>query len=277
MKVIKELPLSIYQSIRLASIPRSKLIRMKREELPVIISLTSIPSRFRTLHLVIRSLFTQTHHPKKIVLWLNNEIKSQVPRKILNLQCELFEICYSDLNCSHRKLIHSLDKYPDDVIITCDDDLMYRNNWLYLLYKNHKSSPNCIIGNRTIYINYDSPEKPAPYKLWKFPDQEDINQKAIIPIGAWGILYPPNSLNKQVLDSGLFLRLAPQSDDFWFKAMALLNGTLSVQADVIPKEPIPIAGTQKGALKKTNINQNKNDVQWNALSEYFNLYPLITK
>ena len=107
MKVFKELPPSLYHSLRLSLIPRSKLLSQNKEQLPVIVSLTSIPPRFKRLHLVIRSLLTQTHQPKKIVLWLNHEIKDQIPEKLLKLQGNLFEICYSDLNCSHRKLIHS--------------------------------------------------------------------------------------------------------------------------------------------------------------------------
>ena len=119
MKVFKELPPSLFHSLRLSLIPRSKLLSVRKEQLPVIVSLTSIPARFKRLHLVIRSLLTQSHHPKKIVLWINDEIKDKIPEKLLKLQGEIFQICYSPLNCSHRKLIHSLEKYPGEIIITC--------------------------------------------------------------------------------------------------------------------------------------------------------------
>lgn len=98
---------------------------------------------------------------------------------------------------------------------------------------------------------------------------------AIVPIGAWGILYPPQSLSPQVTNHGLYMELAPKADDLWFKAMAVLAGTESVQAMNPPAEPIPIGGTQKVALKKENLNLDKNSVQWNAISRHFDLADLI--
>jgi hypothetical protein len=59
--------------------------------------------------------------------------------------------------------------------------------------------------------------------------------------------------------------------------MALIQGTQSIQASKTPKEPIPIIGTQKVALKKENLGQDKNTVQWNALEKHFNLSDIILK
>ncbi len=275
MKVVKELPLYILQRLRLSSIPGAKLVDANKERLPLVVSLTSIESRLKSLHLVIRSLLTQTHLPEKIVLWLNHDLKSRLPENLSRLRSDIFDIRYTDLQCSHKKLIHSLEEYPDKVIVTCDDDLMYRKNWLHLLYTNHLSHPDCIIGNTTLHINFDKDGMVLPSKQWRYPEANAVNKKAIVAIGAWGILYPPGSLNDQVMDSQLFLQLAPYSDDFWFKAMGQLNGTLTLQAKNRPKEPIPIAGTQKISLKKINLGQEKNDRQWKALSDHFNLNSLI--
>ncbi len=275
MKVVKELPLYILNSLRLSAIPQSRLIRRDKEQLPVVVSLTSIESRLTSLHLVIRSLLTQSHLPQKIVLWLNHDLKSRIPKSLSKLQSDLFEIRYTKLKSSHKKLIHSLEAFPDKVIITCDDDLMYRKDWLYLLYTNHLSYPDRIIGNTTLHINFDEEGKVLPSKQWRSANTEEINDKAFVAIGAWGILYPPGSLNDKVLDSDLFMKLAPYSDDFWFKAMGQLNGTKTMQAEITPKEPIPIAGTQKVSLKKLNLGMEKNDMQWKALSEHFGLNDLI--
>ena len=81
MKVVKELPISILKTIQLMSIPLGRLKRAKRAQIPVIVSLTSIPSRLGTLHLVIRSLLVQDKLPKKILLWLNKELKNKLPPK----------------------------------------------------------------------------------------------------------------------------------------------------------------------------------------------------
>ena len=275
MKVVKELPLYLINSFRLTAIPRSRLVSQKKDRLPVIVSLTSIESRLKSLPLVIRSLLTQTHLPEKIILWLNYDLESRLPRSLTQLESDIFEIRYTPLQCSHKKLIHTLKEFPDKVIITCDDDLMYRKNWLSLFYENHKSFPDCVIGMHTHHINYDHEGNVLPYNQWKYDNSEKTNDLAFVAVGAWGILYPPGSLDPRVFDVELFLRLAPHSDDFWFKAMALLNGTKTIQAINTPKEPIPIAGTQKVALKKMNVKQHRNDQQWKALSDFFSLDKLI--
>jgi len=244
-----------------------------KEKVPVIISLTSIPSRLNTLHLTIRSLLNQDARPKKIVLWLHHSLKNKIPKKLTTLENTLFEIIYSDLNCSHRKLIHSLKFYPNDIIITCDDDMMYRADWLRLLYKEHQKNPNKVIANQTRYIRYTENGELLSYKNWVFEDHLKFKESAVIPIGAEGVLYPPNTLSEKVIDVQLFLELAPKADDLWFKAMALLKGTNSMQAKNKAKTPIPIIGSQKQSLKKSNIGEEKNKTQWLALTNYFNITP----
>ena len=255
--------------------PLSRLRRGPETVVPVIVSLTSIPSRLNTLHLVIRSLLAQDVSPRKIVLWLHKDLEPSLPAKLQNLVCERFEIRYSALTCSHRKLIHSLEAFPDDIIITCDDDLMYRKNWLSMFYREHLQHPENIIGNRAVHINHEPDGNPMPFKTWRQPLGGQSNPWAFTPIGAWGVLYPPHSLSEEVQDVETFMELAPRADDLWFKAMALLGGTVSIQAGKTPKEPIPIGGTQKIALKKENLGADKNTVQWQALEARYGLSRII--
>lgn len=273
MKIVKELPKSIFHSLYLHFASSTSLIKNKKT-LPVIVSLTSIPSRFSTLHLVIKSLFNQSHLPKKIVLWLHEDLKSELPKSIDKLQSSLFEIKYSPLTCSHKKLIHTLENNPDSIIITCDDDLIYGKKLVENLYEEHLKYPKDVIANTTNQIKFNKNGDYRPFNEWKLNDVE-VNPRAQCPIGAWGILYPPNALSKDIFNQELFLKLTPKADDLWFKAMALINGTIARKSENRPKEPIPIIGTQKVALKKDNISKNKNDLQWKALSDHYNLADLI--
>ncbi|MGB3150444.1 MAG: glycosyltransferase family A protein, partial [Maribacter sp.] len=233
----------------------------------------SIPSRLKTLHLTIRSLLNQDVRPEKIILWLHVDLKNELPKQLANLQNEIFEIKYSILTCSHRKLVHSLEKYPDEIIVTCDDDFMYRTNWLQNIYKEHLNHPDCITANQTRYIKYDSSGNPLPYKNWIYKGEKNFNPKAVIPIGAEGILYPPNTLSEKTTKSELYLELTPHADDLWFKAMAVLKNTNAVLAANRPKTPIPIIGSQRYSLKKTNIGADKNRTQWIAVTNYFDISP----
>lgn len=270
MKIFKELPPAIFHSIRLSAIPLSRLLPAEGHRIPVIVSLTSIPERLSTLHLVIRSLMTQTYCPRKIVLWLHWDLKDIIPKKLAKLQSEWFEICYTDLKGPHRKLIHSLKKYPEEIIVTCDDDMIYRKNWLELLYKEHQKTPDYIIGNRTKCIRYKNGTI-KHYRKWTYPKSGKINYLAVVAVGAWGILYPPHSLDERVHNVDLFNKLSPHSDDLWFKALGLLHGTKTRQAEEIPAEPIPLPGSQKSALKKINIKKDQNIRQWMALARHFSL------
>ncbi|WP_411031447.1 hypothetical protein [Spongiimicrobium sp. 3-5] len=269
---IKEIPVSIFQTLRLLSLSASRLKSMNKKEVPVIVSLTSIPSRLKIVPIVIRSILDQTVMPSKIILWLNQDLKNDIPLSLRKLEGDIFEIKFSALNCSHRKLIHSLALFPEAVIVTCDDDLIYRPTWLSRLYDEHTNMPGCIIANQTRYISYDSNGKLLPYKQWVYKEDTSFNQNAVLPIGAGGVLYPPDRLYHKTTDVTLFLDLTPKADDLWFKAMSFLRGTPSITAKNAPKKPIPIMGSQKQSLKKNNVDKDKNRTQWDAVSQYFEIH-----
>ena len=273
MKLVKELPISIAKTGYLSFKSFSSKDLKKKEQVPVIVSLTSIPSRLGSLHLVIKSILDQTKMPSKIIVWLNSDLQQSIPKSLKNLENEYFEIAFSNLNCSHRKLIHTLEKFPNEIIVTVDDDFMYRSNFIELIYQCHLKNPEVILGNHCVNLNYDDKGNVLPYKTWR--QNSAINSKVKVPVGAWGILYPPNSLHADVLNVDKFLELTPKADDLWFKAMALKNGTLSLETTVKPKEPIPIANTQKVSLKKVNLGQDLNTKQWNALEKEYSLKRLI--
>ncbi len=268
---VKEIPISIYHTLKLLIKPTSSIKSIKGNKIPVIVSLTSIPSRIGILHIVIRSLLNQSVSPLKIVLWLHEDLKENLPIRLSNLIDPIFEIQYSELTCSHRKLVLTMEKYPEHTIITCDDDVIYHQDWLELLYKEHKKYPDCIIANQVRYIQYDKHGNLLPYKKWVRNTNEKIDPRTVLPIGVAGVLYPNNSLSKKVLNQELFLKLTPSADDLWFKAMSLLKGTRSKLSESQLKKPIPILNSQKESLKRKNVNEDKNRTQWLAVTNYFKI------
>src|SRR5690625_6231368 len=75
---LKEYPQSLFTAYKLLALKPERLHAVQ-ESLPIIVSLTSIPSRLSTVHLTIRSLLAQSHKPQRIVLWLNEKLRDQVP------------------------------------------------------------------------------------------------------------------------------------------------------------------------------------------------------
>lgn len=267
----KEYPVSVFHALRLSMLPVRKLREVSDNNLPVIVSLTSIPSRIHKIHLTIRSILAQARQPEKIILWLHEAMKGTLPDSLTRLEGDVFHIRFSPLTCSHKKLIHTLQEYPDKIVITCDDDFIYAPDWVYQLYREHLKYPESIIGNQTRYIRYDEHGVLLPYKSWTYPDKEAVVQEKVLPIGAEGVLYPPHCLSEEVTDIDLFLKLSPKADDLWFKCMSLLHGTVSRQASSPPRKAIPVIGTQTVSLKKENVHRDKNREQWQTLTDYFNL------
>ncbi|WP_190809342.1 glycosyltransferase family A protein [Flagellimonas sp. S3867] len=267
---VKEIPTSISTQIRLSSTTKENFIKQK-ERIPAVVSVASIPSRLNIVHLTIRSILNQDVLPKKIILWLHKDLETKIPKKLAYLEGDIFSIKFSNTYSSHRKLVETLRLYPNEVIVTFDDDMMYRKNWLSKLYEVHKNQPKKIIANQTRCITRDENGELLSYKQWTPGQTICENPDTVLPIGAGGTLYPSNSLDSQVFDEKLYMQLAPKADDLWFKAMALLKGTKSIQANNGGKEPIPIWGSQKVSLKKSNISEDKNRSQWLALANHFKL------
>jgi hypothetical protein len=267
---VKEIPVSLFHQAKLSWQSQRKLIANKKQ-VPVIVSLASIPSRLPIVHLTIRSILNQDVLPEKIVLWLHEDLKGRIPIPLQTLVGDLFSIKYTDYFSSHRKLVEPLKLYPNKIIVTCDDDMMYRKNWLSKIYQAHEDHPGQIVANQTRCISYAENGALLPYKAWKPNASGCKNPLLTLPIGAGGTLYPPDSMDKTVFNKELFLKLAPNADDLWFKVMGLLKGTKSIQAKNSGKEPIPIWGSQKVSLKKGNIGMDKNRTQWQALTDHFQL------
>lgn len=266
---LKELPVSWWTAWKLARLTADELKNTRALRLPVIVSLTSIPSRLGIIHLTIRSLLVQSYPAEKIILWLNESLYGQLPLSLSKLESDRFEIRYVNLTCSHRKLIHSLELYPEKIIVTCDDDLMYDSSWLYRLYESHAAYPKDIIAHECRLIRFTSAGQPAPYAEWKTESRTDISEPWLMPIGYGGVLYPPHCLYGDVQNRELFLQLTPKADDLWFKAMSYLAGTNTRRSANPGKKPIPIIASQKDSLKKTNVRQDGNYQQWLALCKHY--------
>ncbi len=259
----------VKRATQLRRLSQDALNHRQRPEVPVVVSLTSIPSRLKQIHLTLRSLMAQSVRPVTIVLWLNEDLKDQLPESLTHLTGDLLDIRYSPLSCSHRKLIHSLDAFPEHCIVTCDDDVMYPGNWLERLWQEHERYPDQIIANRCNLITYDSDDNTLPYREWIKQVPPGTSHPALMPAGYGGVLYPPHSLRPEATNADLFLKLAPKADDLWFKAMSYLNGTLCRRASQVSEKPVPVRGTQRTTLAKTNIREDYNRQQWDALRRHF--------
>lgn len=256
---------------KLSSIPAKKLHATRDTDIPVIVSLTTIPSRIKSVHLTIRSILSQNQKPKKVVLWLHESLESTIPNSLRKIEGPLFKIHFTKNDFSHLKLIETINLYPKEYVITVDDDLMYPPEFLSLLYKTHKKYPNAIIANEVRQITYDKAGFPKSYVEWNHIKEQPENSTFLLPLGVFGVLYPPNSLHSDVTNPKLIKELAPKADDLWFRAMGILQKTEVIISETQPSPAILILGTQAIALKRTNKHQDYNRTQWKQLMEHYGI------
>ena len=124
---------------------------------------------------------------------------------------------------SYKKLVPTLDLCPEDILVTVDDDLLYKRRLLEKLYAAHLETPDmrlCPLAHEPVVEK----GRIVPYKKWKHNVMYQSDGR-VFPLGGSGTLYPPHSLHEDVMDKKLFMQLAPQADDVWFWAMGEMAGT----------------------------------------------------
>lgn len=272
---LKELPTSLFHEFKLRLTPIGRLISPTAEVLPVIVSLTTIESRLSIVDITIRSILCQQQIPEKIILWINVKLKDAIPSSLKKLEeFKFFEIKFNEYNSPHRKLLSTMECFPNRTIVTIDDDIIYSRNWLGNLYQTHIENPQCIVTNTARIIQYDEKGFVLPYAEWKHAQSQKHHLN--LPIGYSGTLYPPNSLHEDVLNWDLALKIAPKADDLWYKAMSLRKGTESIVSSRKTKL-YPLRATQKNSLRRTNVGEDMNRIQWQQLHDSFNLQEIINQ
>ena len=233
---------------------------------PIIISLTSYPGRIKTVEQTIVTLLKQSLRPDKVILWLAPE---QFPHKEKDLPKSLLQLCelgltidwYHDIG-SYKKLIPTLRKYPEAIIVTADDDLLYDKDWLRCLYNSYKKEPQYIHCHRITRLSCFN----DTFKIVSRNFYTDTNGKYWEELckpsaynklsGGAGTLFPPHCFDKDVLAEEKFMTLAPTSDDMWFWLMGLLNGykvKVAANNQYVLKY---VQGTQETSLCRVNDVQN---------------------
>lgn len=197
----------------------------------IIITMTSFPARMEYWKYVLYSLINQTLMADKIILWLAKEefrnSENDMPDFMDDLKEYGVQVEWCDNIKSYKKLIYALKMYPDDLLVTVDDDVFYPENMVEELYSEHLRFPECIIANRVHKIKWEKSKRmPLPYSSWEMESNFDEPSYNLMATGVGGVLYPnAQVLNSDVYRQELFTRIAPYADDIWFWAMAVSNKT----------------------------------------------------
>lgn len=244
----------------------------------LVVSLTSYGRRVNSVHYTIISLMRQSMKPDMIILWLDYENwnEDNLPLSLRNLQGQGLTIKFCKDLKSYKKLIPALEKYPDAMIITCDDDIYYRSNMVERLVNAYKADPTKIYAHRAHQITFTNGNVDN-YNNWP----EEISDKvgtSVFPTSGGGTLYKKELLYEDMCKEELYMKLSPKADDVWNYFMGFLKGTPNVVLPYkgyiyLPLDVFYQTFHKNSNLASSNYGENMNDVQIKAIMDYYHISP----
>lgn len=234
--------------------PKPKAAPRRAER--IVVTLTTIPARARSLGPVLRSLIDQSQPADRIVLALPDTSRKgeryptagdiALPPGVDVLDCE-------DEGPA-TKLLPVLLAEPDAVLVVVDDDVIYPRNFIETLLREHRLRPGAALGYRGVRIETGT----------SFPALDHVLATGIaaamqvdVLFGTWGYLLPPGSLGPDVHD----LDSAPHGmrfvDDVWISGHLARAGVARfvVRADQLPIEtPAALRQSLTGGVNRLGAN-----------------------
>lgn len=263
---------SVIQSFTILSATNEKVgvTEIKRNQ-QLTVSLTTYGKRIHTVYLTIESILAQSLKADKIILWLAEDefTYNTIPETLKKQEARGLTIKFCKDLRSYKKLIPTLKSYPNDLIITLDDDIIFPIDHIDRLYKAYIKEPNVIHCHRAHNMQYDANNRLLPYSKWVNDYKSEVPSADIFPTGGAGALYFPGCFHPDILNEALFSELCPHADDVWFKFMSY---RLGIECQVVKySKPwldyVIIPESTETTLWSVNIVEN--DKQINALLNHF--------
>ncbi|MGI6238708.1 MAG: glycosyltransferase family 2 protein, partial [Christensenellales bacterium] len=239
-----------------------------RAQMPeVTISLTSFPARIPYVAEALEPILSQTELANRVLLYLAEE---QFPQREAELPPALLALCERGLGirwCDdlrpHKKYFYAMQEYPEDIVITIDDDAVYPEDLVETLLRAYLANPRAISAMRIHKIMFHPDGTIAPYLEWikEYPARLHEPHMDYIATGVGGVLYPPHSLDPAVFDAGAVREYCLNADDLWLKIAAVCAGTpVALAAEQTPTEFV--GDSQKTGLYLSNVTGGENDRQF---------------
>lgn len=244
----------------------------------IVVSLTTYGRRLYDVCYTIESLMQQTCRPNRIVLWVDpRTLSNPLPVALQKQMSRGLEVLATPDIRSYTKLIPALKNFPEAAIITVDDDMVYDFDIVERLIKAHHTDPTAIHACRVHTMKFDGHGELLPYNQWDWCTASTVNRHFLTGVG--GVLYPPHSLGKEVLNQDVFREICPTADDVWFTAMAKLNGTPIMKVETrSPKGEDYVNNLEVQDMGLCRINTGrfgKNDEQIQAVFSRYGIYDFI--
>lgn len=242
----------------------------------IIISMTSWPKRIKCVAKAFASILMtkvdkSLYHCVLVLAEIEfpNKEKDLPEDLMLLVDNGLVELIWIKENLkSHKKLMPTLAKYPNNPILIIDDDVYRTEEWLKAFIKDHKEHPNDIIVGafwKKFYLkNNDICERNCikeTYNTNKYCGKVMIGYKPAN--GTGGTLYPPRTFKDiRFFNQNLFMKLSYTSDETWQFCFNIIEGKTFRQLSIPYNEKF-IGDSQK-------VGMNKDGKRYDLI--YKNLY-----
>ena len=248
----------------------------------IIVSLTTFDKRIEDVYIAIESLMQQSLKADRIVLCLSEQDFSmaKIPATLKKQMARGLELlfCKEDLG-PYTKYFYTLQKYPNSLILTADDDFIYPPYLIDQLYRAHLENPEVIHCHRSHKMTLNTDGKLKPYKQWDWDHFDSTPSLHIFPTGVGGVLYFPGCFDADVTNRDKLIKLCRNADDVWLKAMSLRKGILCAQVRehrAWSQRFLSIEGTQTFSLKRRNKKAGSgNDQKIHAVFDYYQLWDAV--
>lgn len=241
----------------------------------LIVTLTTYGNRINQVYLTIESIASQSWKPNKIILWLDeNEFSNDnLPLSLVKLQNRGLIIRFYENIRSYKKIIPALKFYPNDTLITIDDDIIYAKDMIENLVLDSLKYPKQIIGYRAHKITFKN-SNVNKYKDWDFECSSFyLDRNTFLTTGA-GTLFPPKLFNEEIMNEQVFMKICPYADDIWIYLMAV-NSNINCRKVRDSREYwdrfLIMNNAQDNGLYVKNIESGQNDVQFSKVQSYYNI------
>lgn len=188
--------------------------------------MTTWPPRISSAVTAMRNLVSQGKGlDVHFVLVLSRDEFAQVPEALRSLGVEIIMDCGNSR--SHKKLMPTLERYPDNPVLVVDDDVLRDKGWLMTFADDHFHHPHDIIYGYALSRVYFDGEKIVEdsgetRRIFSRPGCASDNLKPAN--GSGGTLYPAHTFtDPRFFDRDLYMQLSPTSDETWQFAFAKIE------------------------------------------------------
>jgi len=263
----------------------------------IIVSLTSTFERSHLLFYTIQSLLRQTHKPDVLMVnisknaYLRDSGFKETPEWLLHKE---INVNYVENTGSYRKLLPAIENSSsNDIIVTADDDILYGQDWLKNLLEISEEETDSIVCCRARRIKENFFRNWQNYSNWGLIT-EKTKGVDILATGGAGAVYRKKLLDLDFINDEHFLKIAPTTDDLWFRMASMRNNIPVVVCPQIDHQNVYLLHglglEQENFVKQKyssliaryyerfsskifnyiGVNQSKNDIAWDAICKYAN-------